>query len=176
MNGLITFGLVGLLIYIYLLWIVIKEKRIIHIFEMNFEEKVLLWFNYNLLIISIFLLGIGLYKNYQIIRDYKQNGIYVKGEIEYRSAIGTSSNSNYRIQIDKDGENKAIYVWSSDFGYTPHEIVGLYYKVDEKNSSISAMIEGEKSSEEGDTFLGWSTFMFILSTFIYGYRYDILRR
>ena len=34
------------------------------------------------------------------------------------------------------------------------------------------MIEGEKSSEEGDTFLGWSTFMFIVSIFIYGYRYD----
>lgn len=107
-----------------------------------------------------------------MIKDYKQNGIYIQGEIEYRSAIGTSSNSNYRIQIDKDGENKAIYVWSSDFGYKPHEIVGLYYMVDKNNNFISAMIEGEKSSEEGDTFLGWSTFMFIVSIFIYGYRYD----
>ena len=43
-----------------------------------------------------------------ILLSTMQNGIYIQGEIEYRSAIGTSSNSNYRIQIDKDGENKAI--------------------------------------------------------------------
>lgn len=58
-------------------------------------------------------------------KEYKQNGIFIQGEIEYRSAIGTSFNSRYRIQINKDGENKTIYVWSSDFGYTPHDVIGL---------------------------------------------------
>lgn len=73
MKNLMIFGLVCFVIYIYLLWIVIKEKRIIHIKKMNSGELFLFLLNYILLIIGFVLLGTGLHKNQQIIKEYKQN-------------------------------------------------------------------------------------------------------
>ena len=67
-KNLMIFGLVCFVIYIYLLWIVIKEKRIIHIKKNEFWGVVSFLLNYILLIIGFVLLGTGLHKNQQIIK------------------------------------------------------------------------------------------------------------
>lgn len=173
LKDLMIFGSLCFVGYVYITWGVIRERRFIHVSEMNSRDLFYFVGNYILLISGFILVVMGLHKNKQIITEYKQKGIYVQGEIVRQSAIATSFNSKYTIQISKDGENKIIYVWASGFQHRNHEIVGLYYLVNQDNDIISAMLEGENSSEKGDEFLSWSALIFIYATFIYGYRHDI---
>lgn len=175
--NLIVFGSIFLAVYIYNIWIVIKEKRMIHISEMDSCALFYCIFNYILLLICLILIAVGVNKNRKVIENYKQNGIYQQGEIISHGAINDFGFcGEYTIQIVENGKNKTIYVWTSDFAYEKHGTTGVYCLYDENNHFVSAMVEEERSSKEGETFLNWSLLVFILATCIYGYRYDIVWR
>ncbi len=67
---------------------IVKSNSIKNYQDMYSHEKWCFIFQYGLLIIALMLILVGLHRNKQVIDNYRQNGIYVQGEVVFKTSKG----------------------------------------------------------------------------------------
>lgn len=173
MKQLIAFGSLYLGIFIAGSWNIRKYNLKQHIRDMNQKQLSLYIFNIVMLIISFAFMINGLVINHKFTVKYRENGVYMQGEITYcgpgdfHGKYTTLVDYTYKLKIVYNGEEKEVSSWS-DVRYYVHDTVGVYYIPD--NSYV--MFEEDKNCHEGEVMIEHSLFLFVAVIAIWIWRYD----
>lgn len=168
---LFAIGLPILIIFLYESYKIKKEgqKQCIH--NMDYKQRRIYVVNIIFIVVFIIMILIGVYKNYQFVKTYKQQGEYAQGEILERKTKNRLRGYVYQIKIVQDGETQMVSSWSDDY-YDVKTMVGLYYLHEETSQKV--MLENEKQCLEGYYLMENSLIFLILAVAIWGWRYELL--